>query len=132
MQRREPERVLAAVPEPLPPPEHLQDAGRDLWVGLAAEYRFDTPELRHVLRLSCEAADRTEQARREVERRGVLLPGREPGSLKLNLACTAERDNRAACARLLEQLHLGEPVGGSASDVGRAAAMARWHGGRWR
>jgi phage terminase small subunit len=58
----------------------------------------------HLLRLCCEALDRTEQARELLAKDGLVCEGRE--GLKPHPAIAIERDSRVAVARLLRELAL--------------------------
>jgi hypothetical protein len=73
------------------------DTGRDTW-------RYAEHHLR-LLQLCCEAWDRCQAARVELDRDGLTVPGRE-GGCRPHPAVAIERDSRLACARLLRELDL--------------------------
>jgi P27 family predicted phage terminase small subunit len=58
-----------------------------------------------LLQLACEAWDRAQEAREQLGRDGLTVPGRE-GGLRAHPAVAIERDSRLAVARLVRELDL--------------------------
>lgn len=79
----------------------LRKAGRTLWRAVLADYALSAAELR-VLDAACEAADRAAEAKAEVDRDGVSVPGRY--GPRIHPAAAVERDARAAMLRALKDL----------------------------
>lgn len=90
--------------EQLEPPAHLAPETADWWRAVLVEYALEPHHLR-LLRLACEAWDRTQQAREILDRDG-LTTETETGGLKAHPAVAIERDARLAFARLLRELDL--------------------------
>jgi P27 family predicted phage terminase small subunit len=90
--------------EQLEPPAHLAPETADWWCAVLAEYHLEAHHLR-LLRLACEAWDRTQQAREILDRDG-LTTQTETGGLKAHPCIGIERDARLAFARLLRELDL--------------------------
>lgn len=77
------------------------------------------PHHLRLLRLACEAWDRTQQARETLDRDGLTVPTGD-GGLKAHPCIGIERDSRLAFARLLRELDLdAEPP----PDRARAPAL---------
>jgi hypothetical protein len=90
-------------------PEHLGDAGRQLWASIQDGYAIADPGGRALLQTAAEAADRIASARRQIDEQGELLTIR--GIPRVNPLCAVERDARAALIRALKELHLDlEPL----------------------
>jgi phage terminase small subunit len=91
------------------PPTHLRSSTKRWWRSVVSGWQLDDHHL-HLLKLACEALDRAEQAREEIEKGGAVVKDR------FNQLCPSpwvaiERDSRLAFARLLRELDLdGEPM----------------------
>jgi hypothetical protein len=57
------------------PPDHLSDNMKSFWVELTSEFDFSTEHL-HVLRVTAEAFDRIQSARKQIAKDGLMLDGR--------------------------------------------------------
>jgi P27 family predicted phage terminase small subunit len=90
--------------EQLKPPAHLTPETAAWWNAVLMEYALEPHHLR-LLRLACEAWDRTQQAREILDRDG-LTTETESGGLKAHPCIGIERDARLAFARLLRELDL--------------------------
>ena len=94
----------------LPPaPKHLTARSRRLWVSIVDEFAIDDPAGLEVLRLSLEAIDRTEQARKLVHKEGLTWTDRL-GNVRPHPALKIEQDNRTAAFRGLRELALSPEV----------------------
>jgi P27 family predicted phage terminase small subunit len=102
----------------LDPPAHLTPETADWWRAVLAEFALEPHHLR-LLRLACEAWDRTQQAREILDRDG-LTTETESGGLKAHPCIGIERDARLAFARLLRELDLDAET---ASDRARPPAL---------
>jgi P27 family predicted phage terminase small subunit len=91
------------VETPPQPPAHLSPSARQWWQTTVDRYRLEEHHLR-LLQLACEAWDRCEQARQQIERDGLTIAGREGG--RPHPCVAIERDARLAVARLLRELDL--------------------------
>lgn len=89
--------------KPPPAPKHLRASGRGLWSAVADSW---TLEAHHyvILRATCEAADRCEDARLDIEANGLTVTGRF--GTKANPSVTIERDSRIALLRGIRELGL--------------------------
>jgi P27 family predicted phage terminase small subunit len=85
-------------------PQHLSKAQRELWREVVERYELATHHLR-VLRLACEALDRCEEARRAVERDGIVYHDRF-GQPREHPMLKVERDSRASAGKLIRELAL--------------------------
>src|SRR5262245_6588010 len=84
-----------------PPPAHLSPSASQWWQHTVATYALEEHHLR-LLQLACEAWDRAQAAREQLERDGLTTSGRE--GLKPHPAIAIERDSRLAVARLVREL----------------------------
>ena len=93
------------------PPAHLSPSARQWWQTAVETYVFQEHHLR-LLQLLCEAWDRAQSARAQLDAEGLTVPGRE-GGLRAHPCIAIERDSRLAVARLLRELDLDTepPVG---------------------
>lgn len=89
------------------PPIHLSERSRAIWRRLVREFAFETHHLA-ILTATLEAQDRCDQAREEIARTGLIVPGRE-GLTRVNPAASVERDSRIAVLRGLRELGLDLP-----------------------
>jgi P27 family predicted phage terminase small subunit len=94
------------------PPSHLSPSARQWWVTVVQDYVLQEHHLR-LLQLACEAWDESEQAREQLEREGLTVPGRE-GGIRPHPCVAIRRDARLAVARLVRELDLDTepPVSG--------------------
>ena len=78
-------------------PQHLTDAGRELWKKIAGDSELDEPALL-ILQTLCEQFDRMNEARALLKAEGIVVKDRfsQP---KQHPACAIERDAAAAMMR---------------------------------
>jgi P27 family predicted phage terminase small subunit len=93
-----------AVESPPEPPPHLSPSARKWWETTVEAYVLQEHHLR-LLQLACEAWDRAQEAREQLERDGLTVPGRE-GGVRAHPCIAIERDARLAVARLVRELDL--------------------------
>jgi phage terminase small subunit len=102
------------------PPDYLSFEAKKFWNALVLEYRIDDAAGLRILTGACVSFDRSEAARAEIEKHGVLVVC-SSGGLRANPACAIERDSRAMFHASLKQLNLdleplrsgpGRPSGG--------------------
>jgi len=86
------------------PPVHLSSSSQQLWRITVQRYELAEHHLR-LLQLLCEAWDRTQQAREQLNQEGLTVRGAE-GGVRSHPAAAIERDNRLAVARLIRELDL--------------------------
>ena len=86
------------------PPPHLAPETADWWRGVVDDFELEGHHLR-LLRLACEAWDRTQQARELLDRDGLTIATGD-GGLKAHPAVAVERDARMAFTRVLRELDL--------------------------
>jgi phage terminase small subunit len=91
------------MPDPNRPPRHLNAAARRLWTQVLADYDLEAHH-RELLLLALEAMTRGDQARREIERSGILIRGRWGPTV--NPAVAIERNCQATYLRLMRELSL--------------------------
>ncbi len=101
------EEQLARGPKLPEPPKHLSPAMRRFFSEIVRSWDLETHHLR-LLSLLCEAFDRCEQARVQIEKEGLTVPGRF--GPRTHPACAIERDSRLAAARLLRELDLDQEM----------------------
>jgi|SRR6516162_286746 P27 family predicted phage terminase small subunit len=92
------------VDPPPPPPAHLSAPAREWWETTINRYELQPHHLK-LLELCLQAWDRWEQAREQIERDGLTVPGRE-GGMRPHPCVGIERDARLAVARLVRELDL--------------------------
>lgn len=85
-------------------PKHLRADSRKWFSAVVNTYELTDAELR-LLRLACEAWDRTQQAREALAKHGLVITDRY-GQARPRPEVAIERDSRAAFARLVAQLAL--------------------------
>jgi phage terminase small subunit len=85
-------------------PPHLAEPTRAWWRQVMREYALEPHHIR-LLQAAGECWDRLQQAREQLDRDGICLPGRE-GGLRPHPAIQIERDSRIAFARLIRELDL--------------------------
>jgi P27 family predicted phage terminase small subunit len=119
---RENKPMLHLTALPLPePPDHLGEAGRDLWLSIVTQYRIGDGAGLALVATAAECLDRIREAQAEIREHGVLVTDRH-GALKQNPACPLERDARAGMLSALRALNLDlEPL----RDRGRSTVFDR-------
>jgi phage terminase small subunit len=97
------------VYHPPPPPEHFSPSARKWWQTVLDRYVLEEHHLR-LLQLACEAWDRGQRAREQLEQEGLTVSGRQ--GVRPHPCIAIERDARLAVARLVRELDLdtGPPV----------------------
>lgn len=101
---------MARRPTTPQPPNDLSAAAKQFWRSVRDEYGIADAGGLAILARAAEALDRMQAARREIDRRGVLIEGTK-GGLKSNPAVPVERDARAAFLAAVKMLHLDlEPL----------------------
>ena len=92
------------------PPSHLSTAAKRLWNDILDEYAIDDPAGQIILRVALEALDRSQEARKAINKAGMTVTGRD-GQVRSHPLLTVERDNRAAFLAGLKALQLDlEPL----------------------
>jgi P27 family predicted phage terminase small subunit len=86
-------------------PDHLNDAGRELWDRVQAEFAINDGAGLALLAAACEALDRQREAQAAIAEHGVMTRDRY-GTLKSNPAIAVERDSRNGMLAALRQLNL--------------------------
>jgi hypothetical protein len=115
--------VVKAAQRTAAAPEHLGEAGRELWSSIQESYAISDPGGLALLRQAAEAADRIASVRRQIDEQGELLVIK--GIPRVNPLCAVERDQRAALVRCLRNLNLDiEPL----RDRAGRPEGARWSG----
>jgi P27 family predicted phage terminase small subunit len=90
------------------PPQHLSARSKAFWRRLTGEYVItDAPGL-ELLRRACEASDRADSAREEIEGDGATFRTRF-GEIRVHPAIAVERDARNALRQLLRELRVTAP-----------------------
>jgi phage terminase small subunit len=88
------------------PPKTLKADGKRLWRAVVGTFALEAYQL-EVLRVGCEALDRAEQARAEVEQKGLTVPTKT--GVKTNPAIAIEQNGRLAALRAVRELNLAPP-----------------------
>jgi P27 family predicted phage terminase small subunit len=86
------------------PPSHLSPSARQWWQTTVETYVLHEHHLR-ILQLACEAWDRAQTARAQLEAEGLTVRGAEVG-IRPHPCVAIERDSRLAVARLVRELDL--------------------------
>lgn len=105
---------------PNAPPSHLSAGSQAFWSRVVTDYELDEAPARELLRLCCEAMDRCEQARAQLERDGLTVTDRY-GQTKPHPCAVIETQNRLAVARLLRELRVLEPIADDETRIPRVA-----------
>jgi P27 family predicted phage terminase small subunit len=92
------------VYQPPQPPAHLSPSAQQWWKTTVETYVLHEHHLR-LLQLACEAWDRAQAARKQLEEEGLTVSGRE-GGMRPHPCIGIERDTRLAVARLVRELDL--------------------------
>ena len=92
-------------------PTHLSTAAKRLWNDILDVYAIDDdPAGQIILRVALEALDRSQEARKAINKAGITVTGRD-GQVRSHPLLTVERDNRAAFLAGLKALNLDlEPL----------------------
>jgi P27 family predicted phage terminase small subunit len=91
-------------------PDHLSADAKRLWTSITSEYCIDDAAGLHILRAALEAFDRSQAAREEIDKCGMLFRDRF-GAPKPHPLLPVERDARAAFLAGLKALNLDlEPL----------------------
>lgn len=85
-------------------PSHLTTATREWYAQVVADYELEQHHLR-LLRLACEAWDRSQQARQAIKKHGLTFTDRF-GSPRARPEVKMEQENRTSFARLLRELDI--------------------------
>ena len=103
------------------PPGHLSTRAKGYWRAMSKTYELADPPAQELLRRCCEAMDRADQAREEVDRDGATFKTRY-GEIRPHPAVAIERDARTAIARLLRELRvLDSPEDPRPGRLGRSS-----------
>lgn len=86
-------------------PSHLSADGKRMFRELHSDYAIDDAAGFALLQAACEAFDRSQQARRRIDRDGAVLTDRF-GQRKAHPACAIERDARGQMISALRALKL--------------------------
>lgn len=106
------------------PPEHLSKEARAIWRRVNEEFELDASGLL-LLRTALEAWDRMQQARREIEARGLVIVNPQTGVAHQNPACAVEEKARAGFLRAWAALGLDiEPPGAVGRPPGRSGVRS--------
>jgi P27 family predicted phage terminase small subunit len=112
-----------APPEPAPePPGTLGSTGSTLWRTVMGRYVLNAPEA-ELLLLACEARDRAEALRLEIEAMGLTVQG-AIGQSQVNPLLAVEGAAQMRCASLLRQLGLFRE--GKRDKPGRPPKFGGW------
>jgi P27 family predicted phage terminase small subunit len=93
-------KLIADLPQP---PPHLSESARQWWQSCVDQYVLQDHHLR-LLQLACEAWDRCQSAREQLDREGLILEGRQ--GAKPHPAAAIARDAALVFSRLLRELDL--------------------------
>jgi phage terminase small subunit len=89
--------------DPPGPPPHLTASAAQWWRTVLDRFVLEEHHLR-LLQLACEAWDRGQKARAQIDAEGLTVAGRE--GVKPHPCIAIERDARLAVARLVRELDL--------------------------
>jgi len=89
----------------LRPPGHLTEESKKFFTDLCGEYGLDDRASCEILIKACEAKDRAEAARSQIESDGIMIADRH-GQLKNHPLLTVERDARSAFVISMKALRL--------------------------
>jgi len=90
-------------------PANLSQPARKLWTSIQAGYRIEDPAGCSILTEALRAWDRSEEARRLLDKQGCVVKDRW-GQVKLHPAAAVERDSRAAFLSGLKALRVDLPT----------------------
>lgn len=86
------------------PPGHLSDDAKSWWRSVVSDFELEAHHLR-LLRLACEAWDRSQQAREILGRDGITFVD-DRKNVRAHPAVAIEKDARTGFARLVRELDL--------------------------
>lgn len=86
-------------------PKHLKAGAAEMWKRLRADFVLDDAGALALLQAACEAFQRAQEARAEIDRDGVVLTDRF-GQYKAHPAVAIERDARGQMIAALRALRL--------------------------
>jgi P27 family predicted phage terminase small subunit len=92
-----------AMPFGPQPPSHLSPSAQQWWTSTVEAYILQEHHLR-LLQLACEAWDRAQAAREELEKDGLTVSTTQ--GVRAHPCVAVERDARLAVARLVRELDL--------------------------
>jgi P27 family predicted phage terminase small subunit len=92
------------IASPAPAPEHLSPSSAAWWRTTVERFVLEEHHLR-LLQLCCEAWDRAQAARAQLDRDGLTVES-EKGVIRAHPCIAIERDSRLAVARLVRELDL--------------------------
>lgn len=105
------------------PPRRLGDHGQALWDRVTGEYAIEDAAGKELLTLACQALDRAENLREQIDRDGEVFTTRN-GYMKEHAALRGELASRAFVAKML--LRLGLDVEPMRPGPGRPTAQRGW------
>jgi P27 family predicted phage terminase small subunit len=98
------------------PPSHLSQSAAAWWRSCVERFVLEEHHFR-LLQLCCEAWDRAQAAREQIDREGLTYSSPK-GDLRPHPAIAIERDARLAVARLVRELDLDtEPARDPLNDI---------------
>jgi phage terminase small subunit len=92
-------------PTTLEPPSHLSESSRAIWDRYVPSV-VKLPGPQSMLSAALQARDRAEEARREVERDGMLLVSKRSTLARVHPAVRIEKESLALFTKIMQQLHL--------------------------
>ena len=108
------------------PPRHLAKDGKKLWIELRDEYEIDDAAGTALLTAAAECLDRMRAAQVAIKEHGEIVTDRY-NQVKINPACTLEKDARNGLFQALRALNLDlEPL---RDRVGRPGGGFGWKPG---
>lgn len=112
--------VVATAP-PAGPPRKLGQHGTQLWAAVTEAYAIEDAGGREMLGLACQALDRAESCREQIDRDGELIT--TPTAIKEHPLLKHELASRAFVVRTLQRLGLDveavKPTGRPPATFGR-------------
>src|SRR5215203_6206724 len=94
--------VASTPPEPASPPRELGEHGRTLWLTILNEYDISDGGGREMLALACQALDRAEACRAQIDEDGEML--RTKTGMRENPLLKSELANRGFIVKTLGKL----------------------------
>lgn len=96
--------VKQQIPGGQKAPSHLSKSAITWWNEVVSRWVLEPHHIK-VLQAACEAWDRMQQARRIIDKHGILIQNRY-GNLTANPAVAIEKDSRTAFLRAVRELDL--------------------------